>query len=171
MPTQRPDCVRPWNLHCHLMWLRETVITAATDPANRFRMLYNFVCYSIAGVFLAIGGGYVFGGAHAASSQTLHLLLNIERSYRVHGAIMCLLGLGLVRGIPFTIWTRRVLLALLFYSLYTALMIVGGWFLESVSFGAPFWYLFVAVLVGGLLWFAPPLGPDGKVYRGPLDDA
>ncbi len=77
------------------------------------------------------------------------------------------LALFLVWGMPdFRRITRVALIMVMFYAVLVALLIFGSWVVNKITWGGPWWYLFVASLSAGLLVLSPPLGSDGHMYRG-----
>lgn len=142
------------------------VIKIANDPARRFRILWYFVAWCVAAIFMVVGAGYLVGGNNATTQvNSYHLVLQVERSFRIHGAIMMgtaaflIYGLGDYRRI-----TRHALVVVLLYSLWVTVLVIGGWVSGDIIWATPFWYLLVAVLTGGLLVLAPPLDPDGRRF-------
>lgn len=139
------------------------VIRAANEPAKRFRLLWYFVGWCIAGIYLIVGGGYLAAGKGATNSSALLEVVRVERNYHIHGALMVLIGALLIYGLSdYRRATRRALFAVFLYSLWVAILIIGGWHQAGVTWAGPFWYLFVAVLSGGLIVLAPPLNPSGR---------
>ncbi len=150
------------------------VVRVANEPARRFQLLWNLVGFGIAVVFMIIGSGYLVAGRGATASMSFHLLENLldfAGGLRAHGFILMSLALSLSYGLGnYRRFTRWALIAVLFYSLIVAIMVMGGWFFYAISFGTPFWYLFTAFLSGVLIVLAPPLDEHGRMYRGE-DDA
>jgi hypothetical protein len=145
------------------------VIRAANEPAKRFRILWYFMAWSVAILYIAIGSGYLASGDSAIKSKTLNLVKNIEQNFHVHGAIMVGFGAFLIYGLnDYRRATRIALIAVFIYSLWVAVLIIGGWFLYPISWGAPWWYFFTASISGGLIVLAPPLNKDGRRYKGPV---
>ncbi|MDP9012841.1 MAG: hypothetical protein M3O41_09365 [Pseudomonadota bacterium] len=148
------------------MW--NHVITTANEPARRFRLIWLFVAFCISGVFLIIGAGNAVGGGGITAGSSFSLLDNIEPGgQRTHGFILMALALFLVWGMPdFRRITRVALIMVMFYAVLVALLIFGSWVVNKITWGGPWWYLFVASLSAGLLVLSPPLGSDGHMYRG-----
>lgn len=114
--------------------------------------LWQFVRYSIVGAYIWVGGTFLFGGDHVHVEPTYHLIENIEPGgVRVHGAILFILALWVAAKPAFKHQTAYGLLATLFYSILSMLLICGGWVLHKPDLSAPAWYLLVAALSLGLL--------------------
>lgn len=143
------------------------VVTIANDPAKRFRALWYVVAWALTGVYFFIGAGYATAGAGVIQSKALNVNAQIEGGLRTHGFIMVALSILLTYGLnDYRRVTRYAMMLYFLYSAWTLIMIVAGWFINGVSWGAPWWYVLTSVLSGTLLVLAPPLGKDGKRYRG-----
>lgn len=145
------------------------LVRVAGEPVRRFQLLWNLVGCGIASVFMIIGSGFAVGGERATSSSAFALVQNLERpvgGLHAHGFIMMGLALFLAYGMgDYRKLTRRALQLVTFYSLCVAFMVFGSWTIYSVSFGAPWWYLFTAFLSIVLLVIAPPLNPHGRLHQ------
>lgn len=152
------------------------VVRIANDPARRFKLLYDLVCFGIAALFVVIGAGYALGGRNAVfSPHALGLLESLERpigGLHAHGIILLGLGLLLAYGSGnFRRSTRIALQLTSFYSLLTAILIISGWWFFKIDFPRPWWYVFTSFLSITLLVLAPPLDERGRAYRGGSDSA
>lgn len=118
--------------------------------------LWQFVRYAVVVTYLWVGGTFLFGGDHVHIEPTYHLIENIEPGgVRVHGAILFLLAIWVASKPTFKKQTVFGLLATLFYSLLSTLLICGGWVLHKPDLSAPAWYLLVAALSFALIVSAP----------------
>jgi hypothetical protein len=180
MQTLKAPTVAPYlpSRHIHLDRQRpaadmvKAALSFTNDPARRFRALWYLVAWCCALAIGIIGGGYALDGSRAnrVGAQTaLRLILNIEPGgLRTHGFIMVGISVLLIYGLnDYRRTTRLALMLLCFYSLATAMLIFGSWWAYGdITWGAPWWYLLVAVLATGLLVLAPPLNRDGRRFEG-----
>lgn len=128
------------------------------DPETRWRLQTKLISLTVAIIFGVIGGGFLFASRHAsAAPATYQLLVNLEGSLKVHGAVMMVLsGCVLYTSSEYR-WQSRVALALMgFYAMASGLLLMGSWFLAKVAFPAPWWYFLVAGLCLILVRVAPP---------------
>lgn len=115
-------------------------------------VLWQFVRYAIAATYFWIGGTFLFGGGHVHIEPTYHLIENIEPGgVRVHGAILFVLAIWVASKPTCKMQTAYGLLATLFYSLLSSLLICGGWVLSKPDLATPAWYLLVAALSFALI--------------------
>jgi hypothetical protein len=138
----------------------DEAVRSANEPARRFRLIWNLFGAGLCGIFAIIGSGYLVGGRKATASHTLQLLENLESpigGLHTHGLIMLAMALFLAYGLGphYRRSTRIALIAITFYSLTVATMVFGGWALYSVSFAAPWWYVYTAFNAMTLLILAP----------------
>lgn len=128
--------------------------------------LWQFVRYAISATYFWVGGTFLFGGDHVHVEPTYHLIENIEPGgVRVHGFILFLLAIWVASKPAFKKQTSYGLLATLFYSLLSTLLICGGWVLNKPDLSAPAWYLLMAALSFALIVSAP-LTTRGRAARG-----
>lgn len=114
--------------------------------------LWQFVRYTVVAIYIWIGGTFLFGGDRIAIEPTYHLIDNIQPGgVRGHGAILFLLALWLASKPSYRGHTVHALLAILFYSLLSTLLICGGWVVHQPDLTAPAWYVLVAALSFGLI--------------------
>lgn len=143
------------------------VIKVANEPAQRFKLLWYAVAWSLAGVYFFIGAGYAGAGSGVIQSRALNVATLLEGNLHIHGFIMMGVGVFLTYGLnDYRRLTKWALVTYFFYSFWTLLMILIGWFFYGVSWGAPWWYLLTASLACILLLLAPPLNKDGKRFKG-----
>lgn len=135
------------------------IVTVASEPAKRLTFFYQATAWSVTVVSMWIGAGYAVGGSKATSGTALKLVANIlPGGVRTHGFILFGLGLLLASGLPeFRRRTHVALIALLFYSLLTALLVAMNFFFASISWAAPAWYSFLAFTALLLVALAPDL--------------
>lgn len=146
------------------------VVHAANEPARRFKLLWTTVACGIAGVYVYIGSGYLVGGPGATTSNSLHLVSNIEKYFgrlHAHGAILMGLGIMLFYSVhEYRLLTRRVLQATVFYSALVATLLIGDWPIDGINWGGPGWYALVIFLSVTLLILSPPLNEHGELFAG-----
>jgi hypothetical protein len=144
------------------------IVRVANEPARRFRLLWHIVAWSICITIGVIGVGYAAGGQRATSGKALQLVQNLEPGgLRTHGWILLFVSFILAATLhDYRRLTRWALVVALFYSLLTATLVFGSWLFYPVSWGAPFWYLFLSMLLASLIVLAPPLTESGRRYDG-----
>jgi hypothetical protein len=138
------------------------VIRVANEPARRFKILWYSVAWAIAAIFMVIGAGYLVVGDAAESGSALSYVRSVEHDLRIHGILMMAFSAFLIYGLnDYRRVTRWALFAVFLYALWVAILIFGSFALHA-SWGAPWWYLFVAALSCVLIILAPPLGTSGR---------
>lgn len=129
-------------------------VKAAVD--TKVFALWQVVRLGIGAVFFWIGGGYLFGGDHSVNSPTLSVLEQLlPGGLRTHGAVLCVLAFLVTSRPVHRFQTNAGLIATLFYSLLTALLIVSDWTMDEVDFAAPAWYVLVSVFSFALIVLSP----------------
>lgn len=154
---------RPLTRREHTVFMK-LVSQLRDDSLTRLRLQTKLISIVCAVAFLLIGGGYAFAGSKViGSNHPYQLLLNIEGNLHVHGAILMALGAFVLYTSAHYRTASRVALWLMgFYSLCTALLIMGSWLLGHVSWAAPWWYLTAAALCLILVRVSPPVNMDQR---------
>lgn len=118
--------------------------------------LWNFVRYAICVTYFWVGGSFFFGGRNIHIPDTYHLIENIEPGgVRLHGAILVTLAVWVATKPAFKNQTTIGLLVMLFYSLMSAFLVIGGWAIHQPALTAPALYALVAALSFALIFSAP----------------
>jgi hypothetical protein len=134
------------------------MITGLARQAKNYKglALWQFVRYAISATYFWVGGSFLFGADRIQVEPTYHLLENIEPGgIRFHGAVLFVLAFWVASKPAFRKQTNVGLLAMLFYSLLSTMLVCGGWVLHKPDPSAPAWYFLVASLSFALLLSAP----------------
>lgn len=133
-------------------------------PKNAHRSLWLGLGWILAGWALWQGVTYATLGGSQVHSPALYVLAHIPIvGIRVHGVAMILLAVVFIYELKetssLTRWTLRILCG---YCVLVAVSIVGSWWVtNTVTFGAPgFWIAFAAI--SGVMILFPPLPLRGS---------
>lgn len=141
----------------------QMVIRLRDAPTRRMFLIWRAFVWLVAAFDAVYSTGYVALGNRATQSATLVEVATVERNLHVHGLIMLLISGLLVYGLSNYRYVMPVALGLSFaYPCWVALLIFGGWTRVGVSWGAPWWYLFLAGVSFVLIIFAPRAAVTGR---------
>lgn len=160
----------PASRAAHRSLMPGFVVQIANDPARRFRIIWYFFARTIS-IALAVIGSLYFGGGNRAAfgpgAGSLRAVTDLEGSLNVHGALLLgfsLFALGTLSD--YRKITRVALIACALYTFWVGVMITASAILFHGSWGAPVWYFASTVWISFLVIIAPPLGSDGRRWRG-----
>lgn len=140
--------------------MRSRVAEAFSDRERRLDNAWVIIGALVAGLSLWLGAGYAVQGGGATQAPGWQVLTNVlPGKLHTHGVIMFVLGLALAVQLHaeysrVTLWVLRLLRT---YSMAVAVSFVCSWPLYGMSWGAPAWWLLLALLTVWLSTFAPDL--------------
>ncbi len=143
-------------------------VRMANEPARRFKALWNAFGFVLAALYVSLGALYALLDDRAVQGNTLNLIHSFYGgSLRPHGVVLLALGLVFTYGLAdYRRITKWTLLAMIIYMAWTIILAIGQSLLTPITYTVFPWYGF-GLAVGVVLWiFAPPLGADGRPYRG-----